>query len=147
MKKGINISSIDSNEPADWINWFIVKIMVGKTGYNYFIIILLFNNRNVIKMIFGERVYNALGGFFNWVLYKRNPLLQIFYLAVMVGGYYFAWKDIFPLVPCRYLGTIHRTIGTVLFLIALLSFFIASYVEPGIITKENLKEYIFYYIE
>lgn len=61
----------------------------------------------------------------------------------MIGGYFFAWKDIFPLVPCRYLGTIHRTIGTVLFILAILSFLIASYVEPGVITKENYQEYIF----
>lgn len=59
----------------------------------------------------------------------------------MCGGYYFAYRDIFPMVPTVYLSSKHKIIATILFINAILSFVIASLSDPGVITKENYDEY------
>jgi hypothetical protein len=36
----------------------------------------------------GERVMNALESIWTYVLYKPNPIVQIVYVLVAVGGFY-----------------------------------------------------------
>ena len=42
--------------------------------------------KRAARRVLGARVYGALEGVFDWVCNKPNPLLQIFYLALILGG-------------------------------------------------------------
>jgi len=103
-----------------------------------------------LHCILGKRAASALEGCVNgaitWGCYKRNPLLQIFYLAVVLGAYAGVVTYGYPMLPCRYLPTWHKytAAGAVAFCLYL--WWLACTVSPGIITAENLDDYAYNYM-
>ena len=75
------------------------------------------------------------------MFFKRNPILQIVYLALLGGGYAIAVSEIFPLVPNIYLASWHKITFSLVFAATLISFYFACNTDPGYITKENISRY------
>ena len=75
------------------------------------------------------------------MFFKRNPILQIVYLALLGGGYAIAVSEIFPLVPNIYLASWQKISFSLVFAATLISFYFACNTDPGYITKENISRY------
>ncbi|PRP89340.1 hypothetical protein PROFUN_02214 [Planoprotostelium fungivorum] len=75
----------------------------------------------------GPRTTKRAKKAFEYIAYKPNPLLQILYLILVLGGYYLFLRDAFPLLPNIYLGA-HHNVGITLYL-----FYLASANDAGII--------------
>lgn len=78
---------------------------------------------------------------YNYMFWKRNPILQIVYLGLLSGGYGIAVSEIFPLVPNMYLSEYHIYTFSIVFALTLITFYLACTTPPGYITKENIQKY------
>lgn len=90
---------------------------------------------------FGERAINGFAKAFDYFFWQRNPLLQIFYVILLAGGFGVGVWEVFPRVPNMYLAEYHRLTFSAVFFAALHSFFLACTTPPGYITEGNLKKY------
>jgi len=68
-----------------------------------------------------------------YIAYKPNPLLQIMYLALILGGYALFLRDAYPWLPNIYLGSQHKIIAHVSVGIVLYLFYLASFMDAGVI--------------
>jgi palmitoyltransferase ZDHHC4 len=89
----------------------------------------------------GRRVATVAKQAYEYVFWKRNPILQIVYLTLLGVGYGIAVSEIFPLVPNIYLDSYHKITFSIVFAATLISFYFACSTEPGYITKENIQRY------
>eukprot|EP00347_Sterkiella_histriomuscorum_P016464 403353078 len=79
----------------------------------------------------------------NWICFSTNPLIQILYLILAVGGFYvYVQVGFNRFIPGPYLSSIHKTLGTMIMIICYISFLLASYTNPGVIKKQNVKDSI-----
>lgn len=85
----------------------------------------------------------------NWTVNKPNPLVQIFYLAIALGGFFIFVRDGFKYLPTApYLATYHKYTGSIVMFFCYYSFYKACTVDPGVIktgkeAKALCKRYIF----
>ncbi|CAD8211756.1 unnamed protein product [Paramecium pentaurelia] len=98
----------------------------------------------IIKKILGERIFTIFQRAVDYFFYSNHPLVQIFYVLVAVGGYlvylYFGFLELFGNNP--FVSHLDTSIGSTMALFCFYSFFQACRYKPGIITKENNKEYV-----
>lgn len=94
--------------------------------------------KKVLLRCCGERAPAALDSVWTYVCYTSNPIVQVFYFAVVVGGYgTFAFFG-YPHIPNRMLGSFHKYVGFIIFAICLGVWWRACTVNPGRVTKENV---------
>lgn len=79
-----------------------------------------------------------LGRLVDFALYQPNPLQQIFYLLLVVGGYSAFLFSGLPRIPNDSLGEIHIYLSFIAVLGALHSFIQASMSAPGILLPQTL---------
>lgn len=74
---------------------------------------------------------------------RPHPVIQLVYVALVVGCYgLFVWHG-YPLLPNRFLsGSYHKPLGALNFAVCVVTFILASFVNPGTITKENNAAYL-----
>lgn len=95
----------------------------------------------VSERLLGTYLYSHIAAVFTYIIYKKNPLVQMIYLLVAVGGFFiYVTVGFFKYIPGPYVGGYHKTLGTLLTLACYYSFFIASTSDPGILTKGNIKK-------
>ena len=85
-------------------------------------------------------VLHAPAGTFDYVFYKPNPLMQLFYLSLIIGGFTIFLIYGFELIPNPRLGAQHRVLAFFSLGVTLLTFFVASFASPGYVTKENYEQ-------
>jgi palmitoyltransferase len=78
---------------------------------------------------------------YTYMFFQRNPVLQIFYLTLVVGGYIIALFVIFPLAPNSYVAGWHKGTFSLLLSFTLFKYYEACTTEPGYITKETLERF------
>uniref|UniRef100_A0A7S2XUR9 Palmitoyltransferase n=1 Tax=Fibrocapsa japonica TaxID=94617 RepID=A0A7S2XUR9_9STRA len=91
-----------------------------------------------IKKCLGKRFHDGLADYFDYILYRRNHLLQMLYLVIVCGAFGLAVLEVFPLIPNLYLASYHKPLSAVLCLVCLGSWGLACGVGPGEITAETL---------
>lgn len=75
-----------------------------------------------------------------YLCFSKNPLMQLVYVGLMfVNVTYFFWKVFFNFRQVKTIGFIHQVIAPFVLILAIVSFLVASYSNPGYITKENFK--------
>jgi hypothetical protein len=57
------------------------------------------------------KIEGCLGSSSHYLCYERNPCLQVFYLAVVLGAYAMVVMYGYPMLPCYYLDTWHWYTG------------------------------------
>jgi len=82
------------------------------------------------------RVLNK-GNTYQYVFHKPNPLMQGFYLMLVIGGFALFVQFGLPLLPNRRLGYFHVVFPFVFVLWVLLTFVAASNSPPGYVTAKN----------
>ncbi|KAF4694099.1 zinc finger protein [Perkinsus olseni] len=80
----------------------------------------------------------ALDSAWNYTCNEANPIVQIVYLSLVVGGYFLYVIFGYPLLPNTYLGEYHKYVGFLVFVLCIYTFAAASITDPGIITKRNV---------
>lgn len=97
-------------------------------------------------------VFGRVGWVFNWLLNKPHPLIQIMYLGIVCGAFYIFTQFGFPdtgegrmrlagLSGGRnpYFAAHHVTEAYIIMALVLLSFGAASFLNPGVVTKDNVE--------
>ena len=95
----------------------------------------------ILQRIIGRKLYNRLGDLIDYVLHRRNPILQVFYLTLVCGGYglYIAKAQNF--IPNPYLSFYHKFAVLLGLILAIGSFISACNHPPGAIRKSTLDKY------
>jgi len=88
------------------------------------------------------RITKYLDFTIEYVCYKPNPIIQIFYLLIVGGGLYTFFLFLWPLIGSRYLSYYHVYGAYFIIVSSIVTFVWASYSNPGIITKQNVDFYM-----
>lgn len=86
----------------------------------------------------GKRLPPMLRWLWNYICYQSNPLVQIFYLLVVVGGFITFVANGFPHVPSRNISAWHRYTGLGVFLTCITVWWRACSADPGTVTRLNV---------
>lgn len=90
-----------------------------------------------VEKVFGKRASNFLDAAWVYVCYTSNPIVQVFYLLVVVGGYlafcFYGYRHL----PNRFAGGWHKYSGTAVFTACLSVWWKACRTDPGMVTDEN----------
>lgn len=93
------------------------------------------------RHLFGEKINLAWENCYDYVVNRRNPLLQLAYLIILNSAY-IAWLCFGqPLLPTYLCGEIHKVGGFVGIIVCHISFIFACRVGPGVITEANVSSF------
>ena len=96
---------------------------------------------NLARRVLGNYICDKLYAVYEYIVFKKNPIVLIIYLLLAVGGFFIYVKDgFFKYIPNHYVGGYHKTIGTIIMMICYISFYLACTTDPGIIRKNNHKK-------
>ena len=94
-----------------------------------------------LNRIFGPRVWGAIRYVEDVCCWRPNPLLQLFYLALMGGGFALFWMHSLPHMPNPRLPVWHRYTAYLTMLTGMTIFLLASFADPGTITAASLHRF------
>ena len=97
--------------------------------------------QRVVKALFGEQVYTCLSKTHDYVVNKRNPILQIAYLLI-INAAFIAWVFFGePLLPTYLVKTppYSKSEAYVGVFLCHYTWFLANTQEPGQVTEENFE--------
>lgn len=90
--------------------------------------------RYILGNQFVDKIINGI----EWVFNKPNPLIQIFYLVIAVGGFVVYVNVGFrKYCPGPYLAEYHKITGSIVMFACYYSFYKACSVDPGIIKDKK----------
>lgn len=87
----------------------------------------------------GKRAPKLLDAIWTYLCFTSNPLVQVFYVFVVVGGYLVFVAYGFPHLPNRLAGVGHKYVGTAVFLTSTWVWWKACRSDPGVITPANVE--------
>ncbi|KAF3184544.1 palmitoyltransferase swf1 [Orbilia oligospora] len=94
----------------------------------------------------GGMMVRTVKGLFNYIMYDKHPLIQLFYLGLVSGGLYLFWLGAWD----RIWSPFHKIMVPVVASLPYITLYLASYTDPGYILPENhrgaMKLYPFDYI-
>lgn len=88
---------------------------------------------------FGERGVRGYDAVEDYVCYSRNPLLQIFYLVLVVGASHMFYEHAYVHIGCRFLPEYHRPGYFICIAACVLSWATASIADPGTMDAKSVK--------
>eukprot|EP00933_Yihiella_yeosuensis_P046063 TRINITY_DN41531_c0_g1_i1.p1 TRINITY_DN41531_c0_g1~~TRINITY_DN41531_c0_g1_i1.p1 ORF type:complete len:383 (+),score=40.72 TRINITY_DN41531_c0_g1_i1:52-1200(+) len=94
--------------------------------------------KRVLEKCFGKRAPEAMDACWMYVAYTSNPIVQVFYLLVVVGGYGTFVAYGYPHLPNEYLGRGHKYVGFAMFTVCLSVWWKACTTDPGTVTPSNV---------
>jgi hypothetical protein len=90
------------------------------------------------RAVLGDFIIDKILGVFNYICYQKNPIVQIMYLILAIGGFaIYVVIGFWKYIPGPYVNEHHKTVGTILMFYCYYSFYIASSSDPGVIKKAN----------
>uniref|UniRef100_A0A0G4F2M7 Palmitoyltransferase n=1 Tax=Chromera velia CCMP2878 TaxID=1169474 RepID=A0A0G4F2M7_9ALVE len=96
--------------------------------------------RNSTVLCCGARGPEYVDSTYHYLFKTNNPLVQIFYMGVVLGGYLSFVLYAQPLLPNVFLSSVHAYAGFVIVTACLTVFLMASASDPGIVTPLNVEE-------
>ncbi|KAF3905275.1 hypothetical protein ABW21_db0206223 [Orbilia brochopaga] len=81
----------------------------------------------------GGLIVRSVKNLFNYLLYEKHPLIQLFYLGLVSGGLYLFYLGGWP----RIWSPVHSFCVPIVASLPYISLYLASYSDPGFITREN----------
>ncbi|KAJ0014462.1 hypothetical protein Pint_19925 [Pistacia integerrima] len=103
-------------------------------AYDYFL--------RFVGFVCGEKGTNAILSVEYFCCDRPNPILQIIYLAIIGGTYYFIAKSCFSYIPGYYLSGIHRYTSLLGVGVGILLFLLTSFTDAGTVNAENVSQYL-----
>lgn len=93
-----------------------------------------------VKAILGERAVWAIERSQRWLCHEANPLIQIFYLLLAVGGFVAYVLYGFAHVPNPYVAEYHKYLAWPFMTACYWSYYKACTTDPGYLRKGAPKE-------
>ena len=97
--------------------------------------------RPLLRLCFGPRCTKLVNKIEYACCWRPNPALQLFYVALMVGGFTLFALHSLPLIPNPRLPEWHKYSAYATMLGGLLIFVAASFADPGTISASNLHRF------
>ena len=92
-----------------------------------------------LRATLGERAVWCVERSQSWLCFEANPLIQIFYLVLAVGGYYMYVVYGFCHIPNPYVSEFHKYIAWPLMFSCYWSYYKACSTNPGYLNKKTPK--------
>ena len=90
--------------------------------------------------ICGRHFVSLIDRMISYVCFETNPIVQVLYIVLAGGGFFvYVHVGFNKYIPNKYVPEYHKYIGTAIMGLCYLSFLLASWTSPGIVTKQNLK--------
>ena len=90
------------------------------------------------RRLLGNFIVDKFLALYNYILYQKNPIVQILYLIIAIGGFaVYVIVGFMRFIPGPYVSEYHKTVGTWIMMFCYLSFIIACYSSPGVIKKST----------
>mmetsp|Transcript_76068 Transcript_76068/g.212589 ORF Transcript_76068/g.212589 Transcript_76068/m.212589 type:complete len:372 (+) Transcript_76068:115-1230(+) len=96
--------------------------------------------KRALEKCCGKRAPAFLDWLWNYVCYTSNPIVQVFYLCVIVGGFLTFVTYGFPHLPNRLVGSVHKYTGFAVFVVCLSVWWKACSTDPGTVTPLNVDD-------
>mmetsp|Transcript_155717 Transcript_155717/g.269904 ORF Transcript_155717/g.269904 Transcript_155717/m.269904 type:complete len:364 (-) Transcript_155717:55-1146(-) len=96
--------------------------------------------KKALEKCFGKRAPAFLDWLWNYICYTSNPMVQVFYLLVVVGGFVAFVANGFPNIPSRLISSFHRYTGFAVFGICITNWWRACSSDPGTVTPANVQQ-------
>lgn len=96
--------------------------------------------KKILEKSCGKRAPQVLDKIWDYLCYQSNPLVQIFYLCVLVGGYMTFVFYGYPHLPNRLAGSFHKYTGFAVFTTCVTVWWKACSTDPGTVTPYNLDD-------
>ncbi|XP_041019864.1 probable protein S-acyltransferase 17 [Juglans microcarpa x Juglans regia] len=103
-------------------------------AYDYFL--------RFVGAVFGSKGTNAMLSVEYFCCDRPNPILQIIYLAIIGGTYYYIANTSFEYIPGYYLSGVHRYTSLLAVGVGVLLFLLTSFSDPGTVKADNVSKYI-----
>ena len=93
------------------------------------------------RRVLGQRLFDAASASVDYCVNKKNPLLPLFYLSFMLGGFAIFYIHGWPLITQNhlYIDPLFKTFTVLLFLLCLAVWAACCLSDPGVITADNHK--------
>ena len=92
----------------------------------------------LFRRICGPRCMRAASKVEDVCCWRPNPLLQLFYLALMGGGFALFYSKSLPLIPNPWVSPVHRPLAYTWIVVGVFIFVAASFADPGVISATSL---------
>ena len=97
--------------------------------------------RPIFRRCFGPRVRRAFDYVEDVCCWRPNPALQLFYVALMAGGFALFYHHVLPLLPNSRVHPIHRINAYWVMGLGVVIFTMASFADPGTVTAASLHRF------
>ena len=97
--------------------------------------------RPIFRRCFGPRVRRAFDYVEDVCCWRPNPALQLFYVALMAGGFALFYHHVMPLIPNARVHPIHRLNAYWVMGLGVVIFTMASFADPGTVTAASLHRF------
>lgn len=95
--------------------------------------------KKALEKCFGPRAPAFLDWLYYYICFSSNPIVQVFYLLVVVGGFITFVANGFPHIPeSKLISNWHRYTGLATFLACVFSWWRACSTDPGTVTALNV---------
>ena len=92
--------------------------------------------KSIASRLCGRRFVWFIERIFRYICYEPNPLVQIVYFVCAFGGFYVYVTEGFPMIPNDRVGVWHIYVGSAIMIACYASYFLACWVDPGVIKKD-----------
>ncbi|WVZ57028.1 hypothetical protein U9M48_007472 [Paspalum notatum var. saurae] len=96
----------------------------------------------LVQAVCGTGARDLVLGVERYCCDRPNPILQVFYVAIIGVTYLIIVQTSFEYIPGYYVSGLHRYLSVVAVLIGATLFVLTSFSDPGTVTAENVSQYV-----
>ncbi|XP_062215533.1 probable protein S-acyltransferase 17 [Phragmites australis] len=96
----------------------------------------------LVQAVCGTGARDLVLGIEQYCCDRPNPILQVFYVAIIGVTYFIVVQTSFKYIPGYYVSGLHRYLSIVAVLVGSILFVLTSFSDPGTVTKDNVSQYV-----
>ncbi|KAL6593978.1 hypothetical protein ACP70R_014213 [Stipagrostis hirtigluma subsp. patula] len=96
----------------------------------------------LLQAVCGNGARDLVLGVEQYCCDRPNPILQVFYVAIIGVTYFIIVQTSFKYIPGYYVSGFHRYLSIVAVVVGSILFVLTSFSDPGTVTAENVSQYV-----
>ncbi|KAK3147164.1 hypothetical protein QOZ80_3BG0278900 [Eleusine coracana subsp. coracana] len=96
----------------------------------------------LVQAVCGNGARDLVLGVEQYCCDRPNPILQVFYVAIIGVTYFIIVQTSFQYIPGYYVSGLHRYLSVVAIVVGSILFVLTSFSDPGTVTNENVSQYV-----